>query len=317
VSAAGLPAPLVAADVDLRGLQYMPLFGERLFGSETWIAAGPDARVAALRLWWRAYAHEVPAASLPDDDRLLSDYAGYGAAVKAWRKVRAASLRGFVKCSDGRLYHSVLADIALESWDSRRRNREKNVRWRARNRAVTAAVTAAETVTRPSRDAGEGQGGEREGRGEAAEAASAPAAPASAPASVHALPLPNPDVDAAFAAWQAVAAREGWPPVMFLNPTRRWKLGQRLAEIGGLDGWNEALAAAADAAFLRAPGPDSRVHAWFDFDWMLDPQKLTRLMEGRYAERRHDDTRSNDPRSSAAAAGIDAAFARRSLRDGR
>lgn len=307
MSVAGLPSPLVAADVDLRGLQYMPLFGERLFGSETWIAATAEARVAALRLWWRAYAHEVPAASLPDDDRLLADYAGYGSAVKAWRRVRASSLRGFVKCSDGRLYHPVLADIALESWDSRRRNREKNVRWRARNRVVTVP----ETVTRPPRDAGEGQGWEREGRGEAADAA-----PAAAPASVHALPLPNPDIDAAFAAWQAMAAREGWPAVMFLNPTRRWKLGQRLAEIGGLDGWNEALGAASEAAFLRAPGPDSRVHAWFDFDWMLDPQKLTRLMEGRYAERRHDHARSSDPRSSAAAAGIDAAFARRSVRDG-
>ncbi len=125
-----LPAPLTPADCDLRGYEFMPLFGDVLFASATWISAKPEAKVAALRLWWHAYAKEVPAASLPDDDTLLSEYAGYGVAVASWRKVRAAALRGWFKCSDGRLYHKTVAKIALESWSGRKENRAENDRKR-------------------------------------------------------------------------------------------------------------------------------------------------------------------------------------------
>lgn len=128
MSAPDLPAPLVPAEVDLRGYEFMPLYGDRLLGSQTWITSTPEAKVAAARLWWRAYAKEVPAASLPDDDALLADYAGYGLVVKAWRKVREQALRGFVKCSDGRLYHKVIAPLAIEAFEYRneQRHRTKN-----------------------------------------------------------------------------------------------------------------------------------------------------------------------------------------------
>jgi hypothetical protein len=140
-------------------MPYMPLYGDRLFGSATWIGATAEAKVAALRLWWRSFAHEVPSASLPDDDTLLADYAGYGVGVKAWRKVKAQAMRGWVKCSDGRLYHKTVAEVALEAWEQRKRNREKQERWRNKNRSVTPPVTVTETVTEPLRNAG------REGKG--------------------------------------------------------------------------------------------------------------------------------------------------------
>ena len=111
-----LPAPLTPAHVDLRDREFMPLKGDRLFSSVTWIKADADGKVAALRLWWHGYAKEVPAASLPDDDTLLSEYAGYGVAVKAWLKVKPAAMRGWIKCNDGRWHHQVLAEIAAESW---------------------------------------------------------------------------------------------------------------------------------------------------------------------------------------------------------
>lgn len=144
---------MTPADCDLRGLPYMPLFGDRLFGSATWIAASSDAKVAALRLWWRAFAHEVPAASLPDDDMLLADYAGYGIGVKAWRKVKLQAMRGWVKCSDDRLYHRMVAEVALEAWDQRKRNRDKQAKWRLRNRDITPDVTVTGGVTKPFRNA--------------------------------------------------------------------------------------------------------------------------------------------------------------------
>lgn len=125
------PAPLVDREVDLRGYDFMPLHGDRLFSSETWIAATPEAKIAALRLWWHAYAKEVPAGSLPDNDQLLADYAGYGVAIKAWKRIRPSALRGWIKCTDGRLYHRFLADVVAEAWEKRIYERQRKANWRA------------------------------------------------------------------------------------------------------------------------------------------------------------------------------------------
>lgn len=94
------------------------------------------------------------------------------------------------------------------------------------------------------------------------------------------------ETDRAFVAYQAAAAEHGWPCPQFLNSTRRWALTERLRECGGLAGWTSALDAAGRADFLRTK--DGRWQGWFDFDWMLKPEKFTRLMEGRYAERHND-----------------------------
>ena len=67
-------------------------------------------------LLWCASWHQLPAASLPDDDRVLANLAGYGRVVKEWQRVREGALRGWVKCDDGRLYHPVVAEKARESW---------------------------------------------------------------------------------------------------------------------------------------------------------------------------------------------------------
>lgn len=114
-----LPDPLVPADVDLRGYEFMPLYGDRLLKSETWISGTAEAKVAALRLWWHAFAHETPAGSLPNDDRFLAEYAGYGEQVRAWQKIRPQAMRNWKACSDGRLYHPVVAEIVVDCWNKR------------------------------------------------------------------------------------------------------------------------------------------------------------------------------------------------------
>src|SRR3990167_9356625 len=98
-----LPLPPSPAEADLRGNDWMPLFGDIAFASVTWITASSEGKVAALRLWWHAYAHEIPAGSLPADDALLAAYAGYGVALRAWRKIKPQAMRGWFKCSDGLL----------------------------------------------------------------------------------------------------------------------------------------------------------------------------------------------------------------------
>lgn len=116
-----LPPPLVPADVDLQDFRFMPLDVVRLRDSSL-IAqvTGEEFRCAVL-LWCAAW-HQIPAGSLPDDDAVLAGYAGYGRSVKRWQKKRPAALRGWVKCSDGRLYHPVVSEKALEAFEQKLRN---------------------------------------------------------------------------------------------------------------------------------------------------------------------------------------------------
>lgn len=125
-----LPEPLVPEDVDLRGYEFMPLYGHHLFGSDFNAGVSDAAWRAALTLWWKAW-NQVPAASLPDDDVALCRLADLGRDVKEWKKLRADALHGFVKCSDGRLYHRKLSMWALEAWDRRVKERERKAKWRA------------------------------------------------------------------------------------------------------------------------------------------------------------------------------------------
>jgi hypothetical protein len=110
-----LPPPLVDPDTDLRDFRFMPLDVVRFAHSDLVTTAAPEEIVAAILLWGASW-HQRPAASLPDDDRVLSQLAGYGRAVASWQAVKAGALRGFVKCSDGRLYHPVVAEKARDAW---------------------------------------------------------------------------------------------------------------------------------------------------------------------------------------------------------
>lgn len=113
-----VPAPLTPPDCDLRPFRDMPLDIGRFRQSDLVTEEEPEAVVAAIMLWGVAW-HEVPAASVPDNDRWLAKAAGYGRSVEAWLKVRDAALRGFIKCSDGRLYNRTLAEKATVAWEGR------------------------------------------------------------------------------------------------------------------------------------------------------------------------------------------------------
>lgn len=115
------PNPLVPADVDLRDFAFMPLDVLRLRDSDLATLATGDEFKAAVLLWCASW-HQIPASSLPDDDRWLAKHSGAGA---RWKKVRTEALRGFVRCSDGRLYHEVVAEKALEAWEKKRAQRER------------------------------------------------------------------------------------------------------------------------------------------------------------------------------------------------
>lgn len=126
--------PLVPGDLDLRNLAFMPLDVGRLRDSDIARQESGEAFRAAVLLWCAAW-HQVPASSLPNDDILLASFAGFGRDLKGWRKIKVGALHGFVECSDGRLYHSVIAEKAIEA-DAKRnayRNRTKSAteaRWK-------------------------------------------------------------------------------------------------------------------------------------------------------------------------------------------
>jgi hypothetical protein len=135
-----LPPPLVDAKVNLQEFQFLPLDVVRLRDSDLAIEASGDEFRAAVLLWCAAW-HQVPAASLPAGDQALATYAGYGRGdVKSWLKVREGALRGFVLCSDGRLYHAVLAEKANEAWEGRLRHRHRKECDRIKKAAQRAEV---------------------------------------------------------------------------------------------------------------------------------------------------------------------------------
>lgn len=108
-------SPLTPADCDLQDFPRMMIDIPRLFASEFDATATDAEWRCGVTLWLKSF-HQVPAASLPDDDVQLTRLCGLGRDVRSWRKNRDGALRGWVKCEDGRLYHPVVAEIALEAW---------------------------------------------------------------------------------------------------------------------------------------------------------------------------------------------------------
>lgn len=123
------PAPLVSAEVDLRGLEYMPLFGGHLFASDFHARANDAEWRAGVTLWLAAWG-QVPAGSLPTDDVVLCRLAELGRNLREWRRVKARALHGFVECSDGRMYHRFLCEQALVAWEKRVKDRIRKAKWR-------------------------------------------------------------------------------------------------------------------------------------------------------------------------------------------
>lgn len=115
-------APLTPADCDLQDFPFMPLHVARLRDSDLAAECDPEACWYAVLLWAVSW-HQIPAASLPDNDAILTKLIGLGRDVKTFRKHRAEAMRGFVLCADGRLYHPVVAEQACAAWDGKLQKR--------------------------------------------------------------------------------------------------------------------------------------------------------------------------------------------------
>lgn len=149
--------PVVPADVDCTDLDSFMLNVEKLMASELVAISSNEVIGAALLLWARAWKQK-PAASLPDDERVLAAFSRMS--VPRFRKVRDEVLRGFVKCSDGRLYHRTLGPEAIRAYNHKQKflgkreaDAERLEKWRKKQREakgetpnVTHSETHSETV---------------------------------------------------------------------------------------------------------------------------------------------------------------------------
>lgn len=144
-----LPEPLTTADCDLSDFQYMELDVRQLRDSKFAATVDAEAFRAGVLLWCAAW-HQVPAGSLPDDDVELANLAGFGRVVKEWRKVREEALYGFVKCSDGRLYHSVIAKKAASAYEAKQRHAYDRLRDRLRKENKAREAEGRSVVGTPS-----------------------------------------------------------------------------------------------------------------------------------------------------------------------
>jgi hypothetical protein len=138
-------APLTPSGCDIRSFPYMPL-EVTLRDSNFFAVCSAEEFKAAVSLWCASW-HQVPAASLPNEERVLARLAAVG--LGRWRRIRQRALYGFVLCSDGRLYHPVIAVRALDAWAIRlrqqsrasgRHRREREAREAAAKQGIAAAM---------------------------------------------------------------------------------------------------------------------------------------------------------------------------------
>lgn len=117
------PSPLVPQDVDLRDFQYL-LIDVRALRRSRLAALSADEWMAGFTLMLESW-HQVPASSVPNDDRLLARLSGAG---RRWRRVKESALSEFMLCADGRYYHPLVAERALRCWAAKQALRRREIR---------------------------------------------------------------------------------------------------------------------------------------------------------------------------------------------
>jgi uncharacterized protein YdaU (DUF1376 family) len=140
-----LPPPPVPAHADCRAFPYMPLDTERLLMSDLALTCSLEVLGAAVLLWAAAW-HAVPAGSLPAEDAALAHLARAGA---RWHGIKGAALRGFVLCSDGRLYHPVVCEKVRNAMRAQARAEDERALDAARKRRARAARALKDAFARP------------------------------------------------------------------------------------------------------------------------------------------------------------------------
>jgi len=149
--------PLTPPNCDLRAMPHMPLDVTRMLNSDFIAQSDCHTFKAGVTLMMTSW-QQVPAASLPADDKSLAWLAHV--TPQRWKRIKEQALRVWILCSDGRLYHPVIAEFALDAFDKVRdrlddsaparrvsSGAERMRRLRARQKAERDAASQASHVT--------------------------------------------------------------------------------------------------------------------------------------------------------------------------
>lgn len=136
--------PLVQAGVDLKDFPFTPIYRARLFGSVFHATVSDAGWRAGVTLWLKSW-DQVPAGSLPKDEIALCRLAELGRDLKSWRKVADEALHGWRECSDGRLYHNVVAQGVNDAWQRKCAQHDRT----EAARAARAAKRMSQTILSP------------------------------------------------------------------------------------------------------------------------------------------------------------------------
>jgi hypothetical protein len=120
---------MTPAGCNLQDFPHTPILRSRLFGSSFHARTTDSEWRAGVTLWLKAW-EQVPAGSLPDDDIELCRLAELARDIKTWKKLKAGAMRGWVLCSDGRLYHPVVAEVVRNAVDAKTAQRDKTLKAR-------------------------------------------------------------------------------------------------------------------------------------------------------------------------------------------
>ena len=96
-------------------------------------------------------------------------------------------------------------------------------------------------------------------------------------------PAPDKLLTDAKDAWNEHAkAIQNWPEIKILDDSRSTKLKKAIRTSGGLVGWREMLREAAKSDVLTGRAAWTKGSKWFNFDWLIKPANLVKVLEGNY-----------------------------------
>ena len=146
-------APLTPPDCDLRDFGYMPLDVRRLLTSDTWLEAADDPKLGHVLICLGGILASSPggiAAGQRSGARPIRHVRR-----AEWGLLRERAMKDWRLCSDGRLYHPVVAEKALEAWLERLAHRQLGAvgnakRWGAATDVAPVESAMAEACSRLS-----------------------------------------------------------------------------------------------------------------------------------------------------------------------
>lgn len=215
------------------------------------------------------YSSESP---LPADDRALSSIIGCG--LDEWLAVKGAVTRYF-RVTNGRMIHDTCDEVMDAQLGKRKGGADRQAKYREKLKTVTRHSPVTDALVTPLE--------ERRGEESKEEGANAPLSEDEPPTLALDIPAQPIAEQEAFDAYNAMAERAGLPKAQKFDQARKAKLRQRLKDCGGLSGWVVALEKLEASSHCR--GANDR--GWrADFDFLMQAQSFTRLMEGRYDDRK-------------------------------